>query len=502
LQNFAREPTPSEWERVRINASRVRRLIALIPDPYTGYGRKRLTDLYVSDLAARRLFEQFPPTTLFPNLHTFDSNALLENTLLEANGTLKEIQTRPDLSLIRKFMSPGLETFMLDISAHSPSHEVEEFLGALPIEAPGLRQLSISMDEGRMAFVVLPNFGKLPKLFSLTIRKVDVGLTRQTITNMQQAWCLNTLELSLHGTSYDSGVMALELNSLERLVLSGDVLQQCTHFIRQITTRQLSDVEIEYRQRASPIEITVLFKSLSKSCQNHEALKKIYVLDAEYVQHAEPVIPLPSEVFRPLLKFTGLLSVVIENIGNFYLDNSFINDISNAWAGIQELRFASHRPAGRDVTFNAMMSLATKCQSLKNLNLTCDASQPVIPEDEDGTEILWPVQTALRKLHFGYSYVPQVACIPYILSKVFPTLRLNRLNWYTYVGVPHPLTLMNPHALPEITKQLFELRTLAGKEIYDERHDSDSDWEIWEEDEEEWEERERVPWVDSEESDG
>ncbi|KAG1766243.1 hypothetical protein EV702DRAFT_1204263 [Suillus placidus] len=183
-------PTPSEWERLRMNASRARRLIEPDPDSYEALWKLRAPKLSVSGLVLWRLFEQFPPATLFP-----------------------------DLSLVRK--------------------------GALPLEAYGLRQLSTSMDHGATAFVA--SFGK----------------RQQAITNIQQARCLNTLKLILHGSSYDGGVMALELSSLEHLSLSGDVFLQCTHFIRQITTRQLSDVAIECPQPASPIEVTVFMESLS-----------------------------------------------------------------------------------------------------------------------------------------------------------------------------------------------------------------------------------------------
>ncbi|KAG1758877.1 hypothetical protein EDD22DRAFT_996804 [Suillus occidentalis] len=211
--------------------------------------------LSVSGLVLRKLFEQFPPATLFPNLFVFDSYALRES--------------RSDLSLVRKFMSPGLETLVLDISAHFPTHEVEQFLCALPIEAHGLRQLSISMVAWPLQFL-------------------------RAITNIQQARCLNTLMLSLHGTSYVSGVMALELSSLEHLVLSGDVLPQCTHFIRQITTRQLSVVLIDYFQPASPIEITMFMESLSISCppsreETHEFFLSIKQSDGAFLvaHHAE-----------------------------------------------------------------------------------------------------------------------------------------------------------------------------------------------------------------------
>jgi hypothetical protein len=129
------------------------------------------------------------------------------------------------------------------------------------------------------------------------------------------------------------------------------------------------------------------------------------------------------------------LSVAFEGIGNYDLDDRFINDIPDAWPGIQELKFASFRPASCAATFTAMVSLASRCRSLQSLHLTCDASQPtIVPQAEDGTERLWPAQTALRELHVGHSQVSEVARMPYILANVFPALSNVNFAWEQFFG--------------------------------------------------------------------
>ncbi|KAG2745572.1 hypothetical protein P692DRAFT_20955116 [Suillus brevipes Sb2] len=394
--HLAREPTPSEWERLQINAARVRRFIEcpIFPRGYAYYG--------VSGPALQSLFKQFPPATLFPNLCAFNSQPLRFS--------------RSDIPLYGKFMLPGLEALALDVSR---TDRVEGYFGALP---DSLRQLSISACR---ALAVLPSLEKLPKLLTLSIDGLDMRMTRQAITNIQRARYLHTLKLTLRKTSYDQdgGVMTLELSSLQRLSLSGKVLPQCTHYIRQITTCQLSHLTIEYRRPASPIEIAEFVESFVVSCQNHGSLTQFSVVDKSDFLDDERVIPLSSEIFRPLLTFTGLLSVVFEGIGNYSLDDMFINAIPDAWPGIQELKFASHRPASCAVSFTAMVVFASRCRSLQSLHLTCDATEPtVIPQDKDGTERLWPAQSALRRLHFGHSKVPQVGRMPFILAKVFPAL--------------------------------------------------------------------------------
>jgi hypothetical protein len=319
-------------------------------------------------------------------------------------------------------MSPRLETLLLDVPGHVPTDEVEQFLSALPIEAHGLRQLSIFTDHGVTAFEVSPNFGNLPKLLTLAIHGVDVCLTRQTIANIQQARCLHTLTLSLRGTSTDCGGMALELSSLERLTLSGNSLPQCTHFFHQIITPRLSHISIKYSNPASPIEITVFMEALFTSCQNYGSLKQIHVVGATHSNNGL-VIPLSSEIFRPLFKFTGLLSVSFVNIGIYDLDDRFLDDIAFAWPGIQELKFSTNRRTSSNVTFAAMVSMASRCRSLEDLHLTVDASQSTtLPRTQDGTETLWPTQSALWRLNLGYSQVSEVARVPHILGDVFPIL--------------------------------------------------------------------------------
>ncbi|KIK43157.1 hypothetical protein CY34DRAFT_82326 [Suillus luteus UH-Slu-Lm8-n1] len=412
--NLTGEPTPNEWARVRLNASRVRRISDWDPVSYNFFYPK----LRVSGLVLRKLFEQFPPATLFPNLCAFNSNALEESC--------------SDLMLVREFLSPALEALWLDAGSFSMD-EMDSFFDALPEEADGLRELSISVDNGEMPTEVLEVFGELPRLIKLSLCGVDV-LTRQALTNIQQARGLKTLKLAFPDeVSCEGGFRALEFSSLEHLFLIADYLPHCTYFLHHITTRHLSHITIEYTHPASPKEITAFIESLSASHQNHRSLKKIRLVDETRLENAATVIPLPSDVFRPLLNFTGLLSVDFLGIGNYNLDNRFINDIPNAWPHIQELKFAAFRPAKCGVSFAAMVSLASRCRSLQSLHLTFDASQPtMVPQGGDGMEMLWPAQTALRELHVGHSAVSEVSRMSFILGNVFPAL--THLKWEEYYG--------------------------------------------------------------------
>jgi hypothetical protein len=106
------------------------------------------------------------------------------------------------------------------------------------------------------------------------------------------------------------------------------------------------------------------------------------------------------------------------------------------------------------------------------LHLTCDASQPtIVPQAEDGTERLWPAQTALRELNFWHSQVPEVARIPYILAKVFPAL--SRLHWCNSAG---SFTIRNV-SRPVLEDVWEQLRILQNTPDHDDNYDSDMEWE-------------------------
>ncbi|KAG1737320.1 hypothetical protein EDB19DRAFT_1877937 [Suillus lakei] len=447
--NFTREPLPTEWGRVIIYASRIRRLL-------NNYAK--VPKIKVSDHVLLSLFARFPSSILFPQLCLLDYEAISNLPALTSN-----------FLLLQQLFTPTLETLWFDIPQGVPTHQVEELVGILPVAAYGLRQLSISAAQGTSALTVLPSFGKLPKLIRLVIDGIDLGLTRQTITNVQQTRCLQTLILTLHESSHDvenlpTDDMPLEFSTLKELYLSGDSLPQCTYFLGQITTPHLSSIRIKYWTPASQTEIAEFIESLSTSCQTFSYLEKIRLTDESHENpDPEPSIELPSQVFRPLLNFSRLLSVVFVGIGNYDLDDAFINHAAVAWPHIRELKFASERRGTCNVTLTAMMSFASKCRSLRVLHLTFDATQwPTVPRAPDRTGKFWPKQTALHKLHVGHSKVAETAHLPCFLAGVFPNLL--DFEWYPLIWSSESAMRSK---LVEAQQQLKLLRT---------RDDSDEEW--------------------------
>lgn len=101
----------------------------------------------------------------------------------------------------------------------------------------------------------------------------------------------------------------------------------------------------------------------------------------------------------------------------------FIGDAAVAWPGLRELRFAWGRFDSRAVTFAAVVSLASKCRSLRTLQLMFNATQfPILPRAPDGTHELWPTRTALHELHVAHSVVSEASSFHLFLAVVFPSL--------------------------------------------------------------------------------
>jgi hypothetical protein len=434
LQVFTREPSLTEWERVRINALRIRRLVA--------HPNFVSPTLKPSGPVLRQLFALFPPAQLFPNLSALHFGAI---------SRLPEI--RSDFLLLRQFLFHELGTLSFDLPVDVPTSEVEQFLGALSAKVSGLRELSITGDHD------LPTFNftvpKLSKLTKLSIVGWDVGLTWQNIPNIQHSHRLQSLSLSVHGPfniGNPSGNVPLDLSTLKHLSIDGVILQDCTDFLLQVSTPQLSAIDISYNRAANAAQITAVIVSLAASCKTFGSLEQFSLTDYSFTnpQESGPHSLLHSHVFRPLLRYRRLSTVKFGDIGEYCLDDEFIEDVAVAWPGLRELKFASEKLHTTDVSFAAMLSLASKCRSLHSLQLSFDATDfPTLPYAPGGE--LWPTQTALHELHVGHSTVSEASSFHVLVAVVFPSLA--RLTYYGQFHVEW-------RKIEELWKQLLKQREI------------------------------------------
>jgi hypothetical protein len=370
----------------------------------------------------RQLFALFPPAQLFPNLCALYFGAVSQ---------LPEF--RSDFLLLRQFLFPELGTLRFDLPVDVLASEVEQIMGALSAEVSGLRELCITADSGPPAFHF--QVPKLPKLNNLDIHLWNAGLTWHNIPHIQHSHRLQSLTLSVRGPfniGNPSGNVPLDLSTLKHLGVYGVSLQDCTDFLLQVATPQLSAIEISYNRAANPAQITAFIESLAASCQTFGSLEQLSMVDHSYTCWWDfgPHNLLHSHIFRPLLKYRRLSTVKFGDIGRYCLDDEFIEDVAVAWPGLRELKFASEKLQTTDVTFAAMLSLASKCRSLRSLQLSFNAEDfPTLPNAPDGTRELWPTQTALHELHAAHSTVWDASSFHVILAVMFPSLaRLNRYD--------------------------------------------------------------------------
>ncbi|KAG1729616.1 uncharacterized protein EDB91DRAFT_1338973 [Suillus paluster] len=410
LIHFSREPLPTEWQRVRMNASRIRKLVGNLighskcpPTPH-----RRIL---------QRLFAQFPPTSLFPNLITLDFEVVFDLAEFSSN-----------FLLLRQFLSPRLEMLAFSVPLGLPAHEVGQLVDAFPVEASGLRQLVISADYSDSPCHIDLPLNKLAKLILLDVIR-GVCLTGHSIADIGRLRSLQVLALTLHegsGVLQDSRSTdtPVELSALNRLGLVADRMQLCTSFLLRVITPHLSSIGIKYTKYATPAEVGNYNRPLYQDLNLYS--------------------PLSSHLFRPLLKFRGLKTAKFIGIGKYCLDDAFIEDAAVAWPDIHDLRFASKETVTSTVTFAAVLSLASRCRSLRVLHLTFDATQrPALPhgrENEDapdGNQHFWLKQTALRNLQVGHSKVSTAALPAFVLAVVFPNLV--EITSYQTPGVSHDL---------------------------------------------------------------
>ncbi|KAG0696398.1 hypothetical protein DFH29DRAFT_1072105 [Suillus ampliporus] len=440
--HLCREPLPMEWERVRLNASRIHKITegAHYKDPPQPHSR-----------VLHKLFTLFPPTSLFPNLYKLDFDIVSNRP-----------EFSPDFALLRQFLSPGLEALAFSLPSGIPVQAVKQLVDTLAAQASGVRRMVISADyDGPPWQIDLP-LNKMQKLNTLAVLR-NTCLTRRSFAEIGCLRSLHVLGLTLDegfDILEDSrlGDMQLELSALKNLSLVAYRLQRCTSFLLRVITPQLSNIDITYCEYATPAEVGDFVLSLHTSYLEDISVYR----DSGLLQH--PHSPLPSALFRPLLKFRRLTDVNFIATGQYCLDDAFMNDAAIAWPDIQELRFASDEPHTSTVTFTAVLSLASRCRYLRVLNLTFDCTQkPILPYRKEGgdapnrTRELWPKQTALQRLEFGHSKLSEAARAPLVLAAVFPNLV--DITWNEIPGVSDATPWLQEKAVFEDMLSLRE-RTL------------------------------------------
>jgi len=267
----------------------------------------------------QQLFALFPPTSLFPNLHAFDFSQ----------------DSNFDFSLLRQFLSPELAFLGFCIPSGTLAHDVEKLVDALPEAAPGLQQLAISVDrDGSPIRQVHLPLTKIPKLNTLLVLE-NSCLAKHNIADIEHLHFLETLALTLQRGSdavddSPSGDMPFQFSSLKCLALNADCLQHCTTFLRRFGGPKLSSITIEYEKRALPEEVAEFFLSLHTSCPDFASLETISVRRYGDLWDLDLPNPLPSRVFRPLFKYRRLTTAKVSGIGQYCLDDDFLEDLTVA----------------------------------------------------------------------------------------------------------------------------------------------------------------------------
>ncbi|KAJ8585536.1 hypothetical protein M405DRAFT_935975 [Rhizopogon salebrosus TDB-379] len=289
------------------------------------------------------------------------------------------------------------------------AHELEGFANVLA-GASDMRQLVISAEnDGALRRQVHLPLNKMQKLNALGVIH-NVCLGKRCIADIEQLRFLHVLALDLEEGHNDGEGSRLGDLSLELSLL------------RSFTLDAHATLHIHPSSHLHPATI-------KHQHQSPHSWKRSLSTATETFRDLDLHNPLTSDVFRPLLTFGRLTVVKFLATGKFHLDDGFMEAAAVAWPDVQELSFASEHSDTSSVTFDAVLSFASRCSSLRSLHLTFDATRmPKLPRQEGcedasgGNWELWPKQIGLQMLHVGNSNVRMAVLVPFILAAVFSNL--------------------------------------------------------------------------------
>ncbi|KAJ6476779.1 hypothetical protein C8R47DRAFT_985261 [Mycena vitilis] len=369
----------SDWDRIRLYASRVQRLTC--------------------DPAA--CSEAFPALTvslphgIFSNLRAVDwSTAFMD---------------QDNSHHISLFLPPTLT----ELSFRVESHSAASLLPTLGQKCPQLSNVSISFDS-----LYCPDVSRsvlqLPDIAVLDLTTLDLGAFQY----------LSSLA-SLNSLTLDSLPSSLTLSlkpgnevfpNLRTLDFGYPTIGSATHFIemcRDIPLRTFRVLGFE-PQPATANEVQRLFTAIASGF-SHPSFTSLVLYNPSAVEGDDLV---PFSTLQRLLSFRGLITLDLTFVAGFDLDDSNVAELACAWPQIESLMLPGQSTAITPrATLACLSSFARYCPHLHTLGIAFDAT--ALPEPE-----LTPVkQQCVQVMDVGYSPIKEPLAVSQFISAVFPKVR-------------------------------------------------------------------------------
>ncbi|KAJ7615594.1 hypothetical protein DFH06DRAFT_1062672 [Mycena polygramma] len=369
----------SDWDRIRLYASRVQRLTC---DPAV-------------------CSEAFPALTVsLP--HGIFSN-------LRAVTWSTAFMDQDNSHYISLFLPPTLT----EISFHVASHSAASLLPTLAQKCPQLTNVSISHDS-----LYCPDVSRsvlqLPAIAVLSVTTLD-----------QEAFQYFSSLASLNSLTLDNLPSSFTLSSkpgsdffpnLRTLAFDYPTIGSATHFIemcRNVPLQRFSVLGFE-PQPATATEVQRLFTAITAGF-SHSTFTSLVLYNPSVVDGDDLV---PFSTLQRLFAFRGLVTLNLTFVVGFNLDDNNVAELARAWPQMEVLLLPGQSTAITPrATLACLSSFARYCPHLHTLGIALDATALLKADSSHGH------QQCLQLIDVGYSPIKEPSAVARFVSAVFPKVK-------------------------------------------------------------------------------
>ncbi|KAJ6477896.1 hypothetical protein C8R47DRAFT_644146 [Mycena vitilis] len=405
---------PSDWDRLRFYAPRVRRLW--------------------SPSFEWSLHKVFPVLNLaFPN------------TVLHNLQSLTWDHTEVDFHYIRIFLRPTLTKITLRFTSESGS----SLLASLIETCPKLIDINISsgyFDLGPISHFVLG---------LQVVEALDVpALDQNALEHLSQLPTLKSLRLESPPNLVVSPMYpGLSFPALHNLCIASGDMTPVVQILRLCTNVPLKLFSFTFFDFYTAAELCALLDAVSGRGICHSSLAELSVGSEE-----DPLDDLTLHILTPdticlLFCFPNLTYLSLDTALGFDFDDDMVSKMAHAWPRMETLQISARSPPRSPRTTPACLQvLARHCPLLVKLTMAFDGTTIPAINPGDGE------QECLHELSVQHSPITSPSAMARYLSRLFPNLKAKDIWTHWDIFEPdHPddAELMQPHRCWQEVKSLL-----------------------------------------------
>ncbi|KAJ6461931.1 hypothetical protein C8R47DRAFT_1327345 [Mycena vitilis] len=387
IWRMARPIMPADLERPLVYAPRVK-VVSI-----TWLTAKKYSEIFLS------LSMCCPGGLLFPSLHTFSWNQMIDRTTF---------------CPLRMFCPSTLTRISL-VDSGSPT--TLSLLSALATDCPGLKHISLVFvsPSRHVQSAVSTLICKIQDIHTL---KLGVP-TSAALLHIAQLSGLTSLDLSGLPASLEGATQPI-FPRLLHLRLGPIEIQPATEFVSSLVDAPLHSLQVILKTCVTAAQTDALFRTLPGTL-SPKSLKSFVLRNtaADIPTAGQEDYRISAPSLGILSCFSGLTTLSVMSPVGFDLDDAAVDRLTTAWPHLQELTLRTNMMSPRiRLTLNALRSLAAHCPQLNSLDIEFNPAS--LPSATDGGRV---VQESLESLSVGCSPILKPGPVARYLSSLFPNLR-------------------------------------------------------------------------------